>query len=85
MPNSTFEFSVVFQPSQNIFYYSVAYLDIEGTERRTRVSLQGYGIGPPVVLTVKSFNAGQIFLTDKHQYELAVRNKGSTHPKNYYI
>ncbi|XP_048520745.1 hydrocephalus-inducing protein homolog isoform X1 [Dendroctonus ponderosae] len=76
LPKSTFEFSVVFQPSQNIFYYSVAYLDIEGTERRTRVSLQGYGIGPPVVLTVKSFNVGQIFLTDKHQYELAVRNKG---------
>ncbi|XP_050309669.1 hydrocephalus-inducing protein homolog isoform X2 [Anthonomus grandis grandis] len=75
-PHTSFEFSVIFGPKQNTFYYSSAYLDIEGVERRVRVSLQGYGIGPPVTLSIKTLKAGQIYLTDKHQYELVVINKG---------
>ncbi|KAL1497016.1 hypothetical protein ABEB36_008047 [Hypothenemus hampei] len=76
LPKSTFQFSIIFSPKQSISYYSSAYLDIEGSSQRYRVAFQGYGIGPPVMLIVKTINAGQIYLTDKHQYEISVTNKG---------
>ncbi|KAF7287159.1 hypothetical protein GWI33_002530 [Rhynchophorus ferrugineus] len=76
LPYSDFEFMAIFTPKEAKYYSCNAYLDIEGLENRIKVDLQGGGLGPKVTLNVASIDANQIYLTDKHQYEIDVTNEG---------
>ena len=51
-------------------------MDIPGQETRRPLTLVGYGEGPKVVLNPRCLNASRVYLTDKHQYELVVKNTG---------
>ncbi|XP_060535556.1 hydrocephalus-inducing protein homolog [Cylas formicarius] len=76
MPDSTREFILHFSPVKSTTYECTAHLDIVGVAERIRFTMRGRGMGPRLIINVKNLNVNTIYVSDRHRYELVVKNIG---------
>lgn len=59
-------------------FEDVAYLDSTGLSQRLPMILKGNGLGPEIILNVKSVKTESICIFTKHVYQVVAHNKGDT-------
>ncbi|KAF5288916.1 hypothetical protein FQA39_LY03795 [Lamprigera yunnana] len=76
LPNSRFEFTIFFTPTEVGAYHSDAFLEVTGRSCRLPMILNGSAVGPHIELNLESLDANKLYMCTVHRYEVIAINKG---------
>ena len=63
---------VQFQPTFAFEYNQTFNVDLQGLSKMLPINLVGVGVGPKLLMTFDTLNAGEILLNTIHQYDLEI-------------
>ncbi|XP_014245825.1 hydrocephalus-inducing protein-like isoform X2 [Cimex lectularius] len=75
-PHSVFMCTLIFHPTEIKEFRTIAHLQVDGLMELFHISLEGDGIGPDIELVSHVLELSEVYVAQKHDYELSVGNYG---------